>query len=72
MILCNDDCIPCCDYCLYSMHERIPINGKMIDAGPVGCFKHDDAEHHNIARGCGYCEDFHCKNAKLEEAAINA
>lgn len=62
MTLCNKDCIPCCDYCLYSMHERIPYNGKMINGGCVGCFKHPDIEHQSIAVGCGYCEDFHCMN----------
>jgi hypothetical protein len=44
------------------MHERIPYNGKMIDGGCVGCFKHPDIEHQSIAVGCGYCKDFHCKN----------
>ena len=28
MILCNKDCIPCCDFCLYSVHEKIIIDGK--------------------------------------------
>lgn len=64
MILCNEKCIPCCDYCLYSMHDRILYNGIMINGEPIGCFKHADKEHQGIAEGCGYCEDFHCMNAK--------
>lgn len=60
MTLCDKNCIPCCAYCLYSMHELIPVNGKMINGGPVGCFKHPDEEHNLIAEGCGYCEDFRC------------
>lgn len=62
MTLCNRNCIPCYDYCIYSMHERIPYNNKMIDGGPIGCFKHRDIEHQSIAEACGYCEDFSCKN----------
>jgi len=66
MILCNKDCIPCCDYCLYSMHELFPYNGKMINGAPVGCFKNEDAEHQKIAECCGYCEDFQCMNVSLK------
>lgn len=64
MILCDKDCIPCCDYCLHSMHEKMHINGKMVDGGVIGCFKHLDAKHQHIAISCGYCEDFHCQDAK--------
>lgn len=67
MILCDKDCIPCCDYCQYSIHTRIPFRGKMIDAAVVGCSKHPDKEHQRIAGGCGYCDDFHCNNAKTEK-----
>lgn len=37
MVLCNKDCIPCCDFCLYSMHEKIFIDGKVANSAPVGC-----------------------------------
>lgn len=63
MILCNKDCVPCCDFCLYSIHERIPIKGKLIVGAPVGCSKHSDIEHQEIAEGYGYCDDFHCFRA---------
>ena len=63
MVLCNKDCIPCCDFCIYCMHERVVVNGKMVDAEPVGCFKHPDIEHQEIAESCGYCDDFHCFRA---------
>lgn len=55
-------CVPCCDCCLYSMRERIPYNGRMLNGPCVGCFKHPDTEHHNIAIEGGYCDDFCCKN----------
>ena len=29
MILCNKKCIPCCDYCIYVIHD-----GEIIEAGP--------------------------------------
>ena len=64
MILSNKDCVPCCDFCLYSMHERISIDGEIIDGEPIGCFKHTDIEHQEIAKNFGYCDDFHCFNAK--------
>ena len=67
MVLCGEACSPCCDYCLYSMHELIPIDGKMIMGGPIGCFKHSDIEHQRIAEDCGFCEDFHCKCAVEKE-----
>lgn len=64
MILCNENCIPCCDYCLHSVHKPITINGKIVDGGCIGCSKHNDEIHNQIAVGCGYCEDFYCKNVK--------
>ena len=64
MQLCNnEDCMPCCDYCLHSIHESILRNGRMIDGGCIGCSKHIDAEHQDIAKKCGYCKDFHCQFA---------
>lgn len=64
MVKCSYDCIPCCDFCIYAVHEEFEDNGKMIRCGPVGCKKHPDKEHEDVAVGCGYCEDFHCFNAK--------
>ena len=64
MILCNKDCIPCCDFCIYCMHEPIPYNGRMTNGAPVGCFKHSDVKHQEIAENCGCCDDFHCFKAK--------
>ena len=63
MVLCNKDCIPCCDFCLYSIHEKILIDGKVTNGAPVGCFKHPDIEHQEIAESYGYCDDFHCFRA---------
>lgn len=63
MILCNKDCIPCCDFYLYSVHEKILIDGKVINGAPVGCFKHPDIEHQETEESGEYCDDFHCFRA---------
>lgn len=64
MVLCNDECIPCCDYCTHVVHAITFYNGIKITAAPVSCSLHKDNEHKRIASGCGYCDDFHCKNAR--------
>ena len=28
MILCNKDCYPCCDFCIYAQHETIKIEDE--------------------------------------------
>ena len=33
MILCNKDCTPCCDFCIYAIHEEFEENGKLIKGG---------------------------------------
>ena len=38
MVLCNKDCVPCCDFCLYSIHEKNLIDGKVVNGAPVGMF----------------------------------
>ena len=62
MILCNKECIPCCDYCIHVVHLMGEINGKTVGLAPISCRLHNDKEHNYIAVGCGYCEDFHCEN----------
>ena len=32
MVLCNKDCIPCCDFCLYSIHEKILLMERWLMA----------------------------------------
>jgi hypothetical protein len=66
MIKCNDDCIPCCDFCIHAIHEEFEHNGDTILGGPIGCSLHEDTEHQDIAEACGYCEDFHCFLANQE------
>ena len=63
LILCDKNCIPCCDFCISAIHEMFEKNGKEIIGGPIGCTKHPDDEHQKIAESCGYCDDFHCFNA---------
>ena len=39
---CGEDCIPCCDYCKYVVHEVIEFErGKGI-GGPIFCKLHLD------------------------------
>ena len=59
---CNESCVPSCNCCLFSMRERIPYNGQMINGRCVGCFK----GHHDIAISGGSCKDFRCMNAAQE------
>ena len=66
MKLCDKDCKPCCDFCIYSIHDRWEENGKEIVGGPIGCTKNPDEEHREIAESCGFCKDFHCVNVKEE------
>lgn len=70
MVKCNDDCIPCCDFCIHSEHEYFESNGKIVKGGPIGCLLHTDEEHQQIAEGCGSCEDFHCFNARRNESLM--
>ena len=60
MILCSKCCEPCCDFCIHSMHEIISVDGEMVNGAPIGCLKHSDIKHQEIAERCGYCDDFHC------------
>lgn len=64
MILCNDCCEPCCDFCLHAIHEEFTIDGELVIGGPIACNIHNDEEHNDIAESCGYCDDFHCFKAK--------
>jgi hypothetical protein len=69
MTLCNSNCKPCCDFCIYCIHETFNEKDKnnnwhQITGSPIGCNKYNDRKHNHIARMCGFCEDFHCKNVK--------
>lgn len=68
MILCSKDCTPCCDFCIYAIHDRWEENGREIVGGPIGCNKHKDKEHQKIAESCGSCPDFHCFRANENNA----
>lgn len=60
MILCGNNCEPCCDFCTHAKHGTVVVDGKRVTAGPEGCKLHKDKEHQDIAATCGYCDDFHC------------
>lgn len=68
MILCNDGCTPCCDFCIYAIREH--FKDHMI-GGPIGCALHKDKEHQEIAYSCGYCDDFHCFRARMVSNATS-
>ena len=61
MTKCSDECIPCCDFCIYVNYDTCIKDGKETKiGGPIGCSKHLDAEHQEIAEDCGWCEEFYC------------
>lgn len=60
MVLCNENCIPCCDFCIHAIHKIGEVNGEIVKFAPIGCRLHTDEEHQDIADSCGYCEDFYC------------
>ncbi len=56
---CSGECQPCCDFCKSAVHE-IASDGDNLE--PVACVLHRDYAHQQIAKGCGYCDDFECFN----------
>lgn len=58
---CCNECIPCCDFCSFAIHGNFEKDGT---TGPIGCFKHSDREHQEIAECCGFCDDFRCFQIK--------
>ncbi len=60
MVLCNKDCVPCCDFCIYAVHERWTDSTGSYVGAPEGCTLHPDREHQDIAENFGSCDDFHC------------
>lgn len=67
MVLCDKDCIPCCDFCKHVFYKWGEIGGKTVALAPIGCKLHEDAAHQSAAKACGYCEDFHCAHADEED-----
>lgn len=62
MTLCSNECIPCCDFCIYAKHDF--VDG--VRSGPIGCNFYKDQKHQEIAEGCGSCETYHCSLALSE------
>ena len=61
MILCKNNCIPHCDFCIYSIHEYFKMDdGKIIKGGPIGCQLNDWEEQMKNWP----CDDFHCYGAE--------
>ena len=67
MVTCCKECYPCCDFCIYAKHFYIIVNTRKIKAGVEGCKKHMDEHHQSMARGLGYCKDFHCFDADINK-----
>lgn len=65
---CSEDCIPCCDYCKYIVHEVIEFENDKVVCGPIFCKLHLDEEHRRLAERCKSCEDFWCMSAEKEES----
>ena len=77
MIGCSEECLrlACCDFCIYVKHKYFFKKNKdgelhKINSGPIGCNLHQDKEHQEIAKGCGYCSDFHCAMATEQNQVI--
>ena len=70
MVLCDQICSPCCDFCIYADHAYLFIEGTAIKCGVKGCKKHPDEHHQSMAQGLGYCKDFYCFN--MEEKSDGA
>ena len=62
MTKCSDSCIPCCDNCVYAIYDKIMFDNKIIKGGPIGCAFHTNEDYKRITNGCGFCDDFFCKN----------
>lgn len=62
---CSKECIPCCDYCKYVVHEVIEVDGRQVPLEPFGCCLHLDARHQRMAKSCSFCEDFTCRNMEV-------
>ena len=67
MVKCSENCTPCCDFCIYVVHE-IYYDEELgdIKGGPIRCDLHHDEKHDMICEFCGWCDDFHCFKAKGE------
>ena len=66
MILCDGDCIPCCDFCIYCIHANEDTE-EYAKAEPIACSLYNDKFHNNQVRDCGYCDDFHCFRADITD-----
>lgn len=66
MILCDKNCKPCCDFCIHVIY----FHEGPIKLNPIGCSRHKDKEHQEIAESSGWCDDFHCYNVKPENLKI--
>jgi hypothetical protein len=69
MVKCGDQCTPCCDFCVFAVHETWEDKelGGTVYGGPIHCEKHPDKKHDLICENCGYCEDFYCFKAESEK-----
>ena len=68
MILCNENCKPCCDFCVHCIHEEWDEYAYdeviHLTGAPIGCLLHNDKQHQEYAEGCWFCDGFQCRNAK--------
>ena len=80
MIKCDKFCIPCCDFCIHVYHEYFEYNidgyvNGYVRGSPIGCIIHYDEHHQQLAKHCGYCEDYYCykqykKDMRIENDSI--
>ena len=66
MIICNEYCCPCCDYCIHVIQTLQENNNKIYTVNE-SCNIHPDSEYHlSMVLYGGYCQDFICKNAEYK------
>lgn len=54
------ECAPSCEFCIYAKRQYLLINEIKVKTTIEGCNEHSDEHHQSMARGLGYCKDFHC------------
>ena len=67
MIQCNENCTPCCDFCIHVIHEELGVyldGSNIMYGGPISCKLHEDKRHQDIVQSLGACNDFYCINAQ--------
>lgn len=61
---CEHNCKPSCNFCIHSKHGKLETDGTNK---PIGCTKHLDEVHQQLACANMSCDDFDCYEADRVE-----